>query len=234
MHNLSRRRLFCACGAVALSAATLPALAQPHAASAQPGISPDQAIERLREGNRLFRVDDPFRPEVNQARRDMLTSGQQPFVALLGCADSRTPPEALFHAGLGEIFAVRVAGNSALAGAVGSLEYAVSVLRVPLIVVMGHEGCGAVSAAKAVVDTGVVLPGAIGPMVAPIVPAVVQAMRAGAADVTDAAMRTHAQLTARTLRTADGIISRAVETGGLKVIASYYSLDDGAVHILPD
>ncbi len=229
MHRMSRRHFFCACGA--LAAATT---ARAETAHPRPDISPDQAIQRLREGNRLFRVDDPFRPEVNQARREMLAAGQQPFAAMLGCADSRVPPEELFHVGLGEIFTVRVAGNSALPGAVGSLEYAVSALHVPLVMVMGHEGCGAVSAAKTVVETGAVLPGALGPLVAPIVPAVVQAMRARAANVLDEAVRIHAQITARTLRTEDGIISRAVEAGTLKVIAAYYSLDDGAVTILPD
>lgn len=229
MPAFSRRRFFCACGAMAL-----PAAASTHPAPTAPGLSPAEAVDRLREGNRLFRVDDPFRPEVSQARREMLTAGQQPFVALLGCADSRVPPEALFHLGLGEIFTVRVAGNSALPGALGSLEYAVSALRVPLVVVMGHEGCGAVAAAKNVVEAGTVLPGALGPLVAPIIPAVVQARRAGAANVLDEAVRIHAQLTARTLRTEDGLISRAIAAGTLRVVAAYYSLDDGAVSILPD
>lgn len=229
MPALARRHFLCACGALALPGAARAQMAPPR-----PGISPAEAIERLAEGNRLFRVDDPFRPEVSQARREMLTSGQQPFVALLGCADSRVPPEALFHAGLGEIFAVRVAGNSALPGALGSLEYAVSALRVPLVMVLGHEGCGAVSAAKAVVENGTVLPGALGPMVAPIVPAVVQAMRAGAANVLDEAVRIHSRITARQLRTQDGVIARAVAAGTVQVVAAYYNLDDGAVTILPD
>jgi carbonic anhydrase len=224
MQRLSRRRFGCACAG----------LLAPFAATAQTARpTPDQALERMVQGNQEFRVDDPTRPELSQARRAMLTTGQQPFAAILGCADSRTPPEALFHAGLGEIFTVRIAGNSATIGSVGSLEYAVEELHVPLILVMGHERCGAIAAAKHVLDTGVMLPGVLGELVAPIIPALVEARASGGTDVLDAAVRVHARRTARRLREHDGLITSAVREGKLRVEAAYYSIDDGVVTLLP-
>ena len=148
--------------------------------------------------------------------------------------EGRAPIETLFNEGVGDIFPARVAGNSALPGMVGTLEYAVEVLKVPLIMVMGHENCGAVSAAKTVIENGTALPGELGPMVAPIIPAAVQAMKAGGNDVVNNAVRLHAQLTARWLRSENRIIAGAIGTGALKVVASYYDIDSGSVTILPD
>jgi carbonic anhydrase len=226
---LSRRGFFCACGAL-----TMHSVAQAQAPASPSGLSPDQALERLRQGNSQFRIDDPAQPENNSARRAAMIRGQQPFVAVLGCSDSRMPTETVFNAGVGEVFPTRVAGNSALPGMVGTLEYAVAVLRVPLIMVMGHENCGAVMAAKSVVEEGTALPGELGAMVAPIIPAVVQSMKAGGNDVVNNAARLHAQLTARWLRSNNRTIAGAIGTGALKVVASYYDIDEGSVTILPD
>jgi len=229
MSVFSRRGFFCACGALAMQG-----VAHAQAPASPSGLTPDQAIARLREGNARFRADSPARPDTNSARRAALLGGQQPFAAVLGCSDSRAPIETLFNEGVGNLFPARVAGNSALPGMVGTLEYAVAVLKVPLIMVMGHENCGAVSAAKAVVENGTALPGELGPMVAPIVPAVVQSMKAGGNDVVNNAVRLHAQLTARWLRSENRIISSAIGTGALKVAASYYDIDAGSVTFLPD
>ena len=229
MSILSRRGLFCACGGLDMhSAAHAQALASPS------GLTPDQALERLRQGNIQYRSDNPTRPENSASRRAGLISGQQPFVAVLGCSDSRAPTESVFNAGVGEVFTARVAGNSSLPGMVGTLEYAVAVLKVPLIMVMGHENCGAVSAAKTVVENGTVLPGELGAMVAPIIPAVVRSMQAGGNDVVNNAVRMHAQSTARWLRSENAIVANAVGSGALKVVASYYDLDAGSVTILED
>ena len=229
MSILSRRGFFCACGAIGVHS-----VAQAQAPASPSGLTPDQAIQRLMQGNARFRADMPAQPDTNAARRASLLGGQQPFVAVLGCSDSRAPIETVFNEGVGNVFPARVAGNSALPGMVGTLEYAVAVLKVPLIMVMGHENCGAVSAAKAVVENGTALPGELGPMVAPIVPAVVQSMKAGGNDVVNNAVRLHAQLTARWLRSENRIISSAIGTGALKVVASYYDIDQGPVTILPD
>ena len=229
MSILSRRGLFCACGALAMHSA-----AHAQAPASPSGLTPDQALERLRQGNIQYRSDNPTRPENRAARRAMLISGQQPFVAVLGCSDSRAPTETVFNAGLGEVFTARVAGNSSLPGMVGTLEYAVAVLKVPLIMVMGHENCGAISAAKSVVETGTMLPGELGAMVAPIVPAVVQSLKAGGPDVVNNAVRLHARLTARWLHNDCQIVTSAVAKGDLKVVAAYYDIDQGSVTILED
>ncbi|MEI6158386.1 MAG: carbonic anhydrase [Roseococcus sp.] len=226
MINPSRRRFFCACAAVAA-----PFAAQAQTSPALP--SPSEAIARILEGNRLFQDDDPTRPEVSQARRDMLTRSQRPFAAILGCADSRTPPESLFHVGLGDLFTVRIAGNSPTLGTVGTLEYAVEELQVPLILVMGHERCGAVAAANHLLETGIALPGVLNELVLPILPAIIEARRSRAPDVLDAAVRIHAQRTARRLRDGSGLIAGAVREGKLRVEPAYYSLDDGVVSVLP-
>jgi carbonic anhydrase len=208
--------------------------AQAQAPASPSGLTPDQALERLRQGHIQFRADNPARPENSASRRAGLIGGQSPFVAVLGCSDSRAPVETVFNAGVGEVFPARVAGNSALPGMVGTLEYAVAVLKVPLIVVMGHENCGAVSAVKSMIENGTVLPGELGAMVAPIVPAMVQSLRAGGKDVVNNAVRLHARLTARWLRNDCRIITSAVARGEVKVVASYYQFDEGSVTFLPD
>ena len=216
--SLSRRRFFCACGAVAA-----PFAAQSETALA-PLPSPNEALARILEGNRLFQVDDPTRPEMNQARRATLTRGQRPFAAILGCADSRVAPEELFHVGLGEVFTVRIAGNSATLATVGTLEYAVEELHVPLILVMGHERCGAVAAANELLENGTPLPGVLSELVL---------RRSGAADVLDAAVRIHSQRTAKRLREGPGLLAQAVRERKLRIEPAYYDIDLGVVSILP-
>jgi len=229
MSILSRRGFFCACGAIGVHS-----VAHAQAPASPSGLTPDQAIERLMQGNARFRADRPDEPVTNAARRASLLGGQQPFVAVLGCSDSRAPIETVFNEGVGNVFPARVAGNSALPGMVGTLEYSVAVLKVPLVMVMGHENCGAVSAAKSVVENGTVLPGELGAMVAPIIPAVVQSIRAGGNYVVNNAVRLHAQLTARWLRSENAIVAGAVRSGAVKVVASYYDIDAGSVTLLQD
>lgn len=111
--------------------------------------TPRAAFDTLLDGNRRFLADRPRGPNRGLDRVAALARGQQPWAAILGCADSRVPLEILFDAGFGDIFVVRVAGNVASAEQIGSLEYAVAVLRTPLVIVLGHTGCGAVQAALA-------------------------------------------------------------------------------------
>lgn len=107
----------------------------------------DEALEWLLEGNARFANDEPLHVHEGLRRRAMLTGSQHPAAVVLGCADSRVPPELLFDAGLGDLFVVRVAGNVVADDEAGSIEYAVDHLDVPLVLVLGHEGCGAVTAA---------------------------------------------------------------------------------------
>lgn len=106
-----------------------------------------QALEWLLEGNRRFVDGRPRHDFASQRRRMMLTEGQHPFGVVLGCADSRVPPELIFDFGLGDLFVIRVAGNVVANDEAGSIEYAIAHLDVPLVLVLGHEGCGAVTAA---------------------------------------------------------------------------------------
>jgi carbonic anhydrase len=194
-------------------------------------MSADEALARLLEGNRRFVAGDPMQPDLGRHRRHELAAGQAPFAAILGCADSRTPPEELFGVGLGEIFTVRVAGNSLSPCILGSLEFAVTLLGVPLILVLGHERCGAINAAISVAERGTELPGALMPMVEPLLPAVM-ATRTWPGGRVFIAARQHAPPTAERLRRDDPAMRERVDQGSLKILAAIYSLDEGTVELL--
>ncbi|RAI59661.1 carbonic anhydrase [Roseicella frigidaeris] len=194
-------------------------------------LTPDQALALLRDGNQRFQTDAPFRAVQGRERRLELARGQAPFCVLVGCSDSRVPPELLFGRGLGELFIVRNAGNTVDTAALGSIEYGVGVLGCPLIVVLGHESCGAVAAAVDVVDRNTTFPGVIGEMVQPILPAVLSARRAG--DTTlGAAVRANARRVALRLRTQSPVLQEALDRGRLRIVPAHYDLDDGEVHWL--
>lgn len=190
---------------------------------------PFEALARLKEGNCAFLNDEPLQPLLDRASRLALAGGQKPVAAYVSCSDSPVPPELLFGRGLGELFIVRNAGNTLDVAAMGSLEFAVGVLDVPLIVVMGHEGCGAVSAAVSVVTEGARFPGNIGKMVEPVIPAVLEAARRG--DTTlEAAVRQNVVHAVRELRedSAPALIE-AQASGRLLVAETYYALSSGKV-----
>ena len=149
-----------------------PILGPAQAASKKTDLNPDQALQLLKEGNRNYVTDSPVRRVEGRERRLEIARGQTPFAVLVSCSDSRVPPELLFGRGLGELFIIRNAGNTIDTAALGSVEYAVAELGVPLIVVMGHQRCGAVDAAVSVVRDNATFPGSIGAMIEPIIPAV--------------------------------------------------------------
>ena len=190
--------------------------------------TPAEALQRLRDGNDAFLRDDPIRPALDRASRLRLAAGQQPFAAYLSCSDSRVPPELLFGRGLGELFIVRNAGNTLDTAAMGSLEFAVSQLGVTLVVVMGHEGCGAVAAAVSVVRENARFPGSIGKMIQPIIPAVLESH--GCGDGLDAAVRQNVRRVVRELREeASPTLLRPQAAGTLAVVGAFYALATGAV-----
>jgi len=192
-------------------------------------MTPDEALDQLRQGNLNFLNDTPIRPPLDRANRLRLAAGQQPFAAYVSCSDSRVAPELLFGRGLGELFIVRNAGNTIDIAAMGSLEFAVAVLRVPLIVVMGHEACGAVQAALSLVRDNARFPGNIGKMIQPIVPAVLEAAHAGQPSV-EAAIKQNVRRVVRELREeASPILLHPQAIGALKVIGAYYHLGSGEV-----
>ena len=204
-------------------------------ASGAPGkskLTADQALARLKEGNRRFVADMPNPSDISRKARLGVAKGQGPFAALIGCADSRVGPEHLFEAGLGELFIVRTAGNYVDTAGLGSIEYAVGVLGVPLIVVLGHERCGAVAAAVDVVTKNAQLPGSIGSMVEPILPAVIQAQAAlkPGENLVDASIRTNVARVANRLRTSsEPLLLDPIKAGKVRVVGATYDLDTGTV-----
>jgi carbonic anhydrase len=151
---------------------------------------------------------------------------------LVGCSDSRVSPELLFGRGLGELFIIRNAGNTIDTAALGSIEYGVGVLGCPLIVVLGHEACGAVAAAVDVVEKNATFPGVIGEMIQPIIPAVLEAKRSansGAGALLENAVIANAKRVAMRLRTQSPVIQETMRAGKLKVVPAHYDLDDGHV-----
>lgn len=226
--SVSRRSfLACACCAPAALSASR-AFAAPSR-TPRTTLTPDQALETLIQGNRSFVTDSPVRAVQGRQRRLELARSQAPFVVLVSCSDSRVPPELLFGRGLGELFIVRNAGNTVDTTALGSIEYAVANLGVPLIVVLGHERCGAVEAAVSVVLQNATYPGSIGRMIEPIVPAVLQA-RDDPGDLLDNAVRRNVSRTVERLRTAsEPLLLDPLAAGRLKIVGARYDLDDGSV-----
>jgi carbonic anhydrase len=193
------------------------------------GLSPDEALHLLQAGNAAFLEDKIHTPDISAARRLELASGQAPFCAYVSCSDSRVPPELLFGRGLGELFIIRNAGNTVDTVAKGSIEFAVAVLGVPLLVVMGHEACGAVKAAMSVVEENAEFPGAIGTMVEPIIPAVLAARKQDG-DATENAVKQNVRRVVANLRkNSDPILLEPQQKGTLKVVGAYYSLRTGKV-----
>lgn len=232
--NLSRRAAFAcaACAFVASGAEARNAIPAEVPAPARNTLTPAQSLSRLMDGNRRFVADAPAPAGHYAARRHALTRGQAPFAAILGCADSRTPPELLFRATLGEVFTVRIAGNSLSPEGLGSLEFATNSLGVSSILVLGHERCGAVAAAIHVAEQGTQLPGSLMAFVTPILPAVTEARRGNPTNMLDATIKAHARLTAARLRDTPSALSPAIASGALRVQAGYYDLDKGRVTLL--
>jgi carbonic anhydrase len=203
--------------------AKVPMAATPQAAT----ISPDEALAKLLEGNKRFVAGKATYPHLDAARKADAAKGQAPFAAVISCSDSRVPPEYVFDVGLGDIFTARTAGNIADDIVIGSIEYAVAVLGAPLLVVLGHERCGAVVAA---VD-GKPLPGKIGELAKAIQPAV-DMVKGKGGDVVDAAVRANVLLTVEHLMETGPILADYVKSGKLKIVGMRYDLDDVKVEVL--
>lgn len=231
--NLPRRTLFkrACCGSLGLVASA--SASNLFAADAKKTtLTADQALALLKEGNDKFLTDSPLRSVQGRDRRLEIARGQTPFAVLVSCSDSRVPPEVLFGTGLGELFIVRNAGNTVDTVALGSIQYGVAVLGAPLIVVLGHQRCGAVEAAVAVVEKNATFPGSIGQMVEPIVPAVLKARAAGfkGDELLDEAVRQNVRRVVERLRTSEPLLIEPLRAGKLKVVGARYDLDDGKVN----
>ncbi|GIE75522.1 carbonic anhydrase [Actinoplanes philippinensis] len=183
----------------------------------------------LQAGNARY-VEGRSNAQVRRSpeRRSELVGSQAPSAIVLGCADSRVPVEILFDQGLGDLFVVRTAGHVVDSAVLGSIEYAVQILAVPSIVIVGHDGCGAVAAAIAMVDQGMVPPGSIREVAERIAPDVVRARLAGAGTFEET-VEQHACHTAELLSERSALIADAVRAGRLTVTPTRYSLSSGRV-----
>lgn len=229
--NLSRRSLVQWAIAAPITALAAPTLAGADPHLGQGGLTPDEALERLRQGNAAYASDHPLPVNLGTGRRHALAGGQTPFAILVSCSDSRVPPEMVFGCGLGELFTIRVAGNTIDTTALGSIEYAVEHLGVPLVVVMGHERCGAVSAAADVVQNNTHYEGAVGAMLQPIIPAVLAARAADpGGELVDQSVRENVRQVLQFLRETASPELLARQAGGhLRMVGARYDLDDGVV-----
>ncbi|NNC85011.1 MAG: carbonic anhydrase [Bacteroidia bacterium] len=183
------------------------------------------ALQRLQDGNKRF-VSDKLDGKLNNSeRRNALTGGQSPYAIILSCADSRVVPELAFDTGLGEIFVVRVAGNVANTESIASIEYAVAHLGTKLIMVLGHESCGAVAAAIAGGDNG----NNLNLLLAQINPAI---ELAGEKATINTVVRKNAEFVAYELTVRSSIIADAANNKELEIVSAYYNLDSGKVDLL--
>jgi len=186
-----------------------------------------QALQKLIEGNRRFSLSKPIHPNQNRERRQELVKGQKPFAVVVGCSDSRIPPEIIFDQGLGDLFVIRVAGNIVDDVALGSIEYAVDHLGTKLVVVLGHSKCGAVTATV----QGGAPHGHVGSIMESIKPAI-QAAKELPGDLVDNTIKANTRLVADQLQYSDPILSEMARQGKISIVSAYYNIESGEVHIL--
>lgn len=189
-------------------------------------LTPALAWRRLREGNERFVAGESLHPNQDASRRNSLVEDQHPFAVIFGCSDSRLAAEIIFDLGLGDAFVVRTAGQVIDDAVLGSLEYSITELHVPLIVILGHDSCGAVTATKSAVETGEMPAGFIRSLVERITPSVLTAMRNEQTDVNEMVVE-HVKQTARRLADSSRVISAAIDDGRAAVVGLSYKLDEG-------
>lgn len=195
-------------------------------AFAKTDLTPDQALEALIEGNQRFTARKRESPHQDMARLHEVAKGQNPFASILGCADSRVPAEIVFDQGLGDLFVCRIAGNIAIPEEIGSLEFGSLVLGTKVIMVLGHERCGAVEATI----KGAQVPGQIATLLEAIKPAVGRA-EGQSGDQLENTCKANILLQVEKLKSSP-VISQLIEEGKLKVVGGYYDLDSGEVSLV--
>ena len=198
--------------------------------SDQPSVAPAEAISKLKEGNGRYTSGNVQHPGQTAERRTELAKTQHPFAAVVSCSDSRVPPEIVFDQGLGDLFIVRVAGNVINDEGLGSIEYTVDHLGTRLILVLGHQRCGAVDAARETIAAKGKAPGHIQSLVAAIKPAV----EATAKDDLETTIKANVKNVVQALRSSTPILKAEVDSGKIQIIGGYYSLDTGAVTFLDE
>jgi carbonic anhydrase len=208
--------------------------AAPMATSASPEArptTPATAFARLMDGNKRWVSGDLRHPDRDPNRRQFVAQKQKPFGAILSCIDSRVPPELLFDTGLGDLYVMRTGGEAVGPVVTGSVEYGPMTSGTPLIVVLGHQRCGAIEAAYKSIRDGKPLPGNLEAIARALRPAYEQTVREGGADPVDTMARAQVKLTAADLRS-NRDLAPLVGKGALAVVGAYYSLDTGKVEVL--
>lgn len=202
-------------------------------------VTPEQALELLLEGNRRWVEGRSAHPNSSPGRRGEVATGQQPFATVFSCLDSRVPPEMVFDRGAGDLAVIRTGGHVLDAAVVlGSLQFCAQELRTPLMLVMGHQSCGAVAAAIEVIEERQSATAALQSIVEALEPAyraarfeAAEAAGEGAAELPERMARAHTALTVQAMAKAEGI-APLIRSGALEVLGAHYSLDTGRVAIL--
>jgi carbonic anhydrase len=228
---LSRRLMLGALGAACAMPALRAFAAPAPTAEAPNAIGGDDVLHRLMAGNARYAANKIAVRDFSHGRAAR-SKVQYPIAAILGCSDSRVAPEFIFNQGPGELFIVRIAGNVLTEYGVASLEYATAVLGVPLILVLGHSGCGAVSAAIKSAQDGKPLPGHLPELIDRITPAVTATASAPAADRLTAAIAENVKLTVQQTIATAPLLSASVASGKVKVAGGVYDLATGKVQLL--
>ncbi len=228
-----RRGLLQFAAVAAASLAITPhALAAPIKAPPKPAnvLPPDAAFDRLMKGNARYVEGVSMRHDFRH-EREALSKGQNPYAAILSCADSRIAPEYCFDAARGDLFVCRVAGNFATEEIIASLEYGVQVLNTPLIMVLGHDSCGALDATIKSIKDGTTLPGHLPSLVHALTPAV-QAAQGQPGDLLTNAIRGNVAMTVDKLKTTSPILKSFVDDKKIRVVGGVYKLSTGRVELL--
>lgn len=197
------------------------------AAKEASGITGDQALATLMAGNKQYAAAKLNHPNQTVKRREELVKGQHPFAVILSCSDSRVPPEVIFDQGLGDLFIIRVAGNVVDDIALGSIEYAAEHLGTPLVMVLGHEKCGAITATV----EGGKAPGHIDAVVQALKPAV-EKVKDQPGDKVENAVKANIGLIVEQLKISKPILAELVKEGKLKIVGARYDLDTGLVDVI--
>ncbi len=193
--------------------------------------TPDEALNNLMAGNARYMQGSPIHPNQSAERQAEVAQGQHPWAAILGCIDSHVPPELIFDQGLGDLFVARTAGQVIDNVVLGSLEFAVEE-GVKLMMVLGHQSCGAVKATIQTLQTNGHAEGQIAALVEAIKPAVIEA-QSQPGDLLDNSVRVNVTLEVEYLKSSSQIISHALDQGAIKLVGARYDLGTGAVNLLP-
>jgi carbonic anhydrase len=228
--KVSRRRMLQfgagAVGTTVIASALGHEIVSAPPAIAQNNMTPDQALRKLMAGNERFVAQKRKSPNQDVIRLNEVAKGQKPYAAILGCADSRVPSEILFDQGLGDLFVCRVAGNIAIAEEIGSLEFGAAVLGTKVIMVMGHERCGAVEATI----KGAAVPGQIGRLLDAIRPSLAKAKDLPG-DPLENACKANIAYQVEQLKKSP-VLTDLIAAGKLKIVGGYYDLDKGTVSLV--